>query len=241
MAGVNPKTLLDLPMEDILIDNVGKYLNFVDIYNLRKCSKHFEAAADAMAAKKSAFILSEDHASNFFIRSSDEQFNDFTSWVVQRRRPLHFYKIIDFVLYKPEHDYFLCKLLLFNHAPIESFSARSLLPMPSLGIHQLAIHDFMCDKLTYLSLDCFKIVNNFLNALAYNNKQLREVRFLECEFSERALRKFLKKQPRLERIDLTGSVIYEKELFFTVIKKNLPKLKSVIILDVKGVTERDIW
>lgn len=233
MASTSPKTLFDLPLEDILVDNVGKYLVLEDIYMFGKCSKDCKVLANAMAAAKSYLLLNDFE----FFDIPDTQLTDFMSWVSQNCR--HLRKIMVFT-HAVQHNQFLTELLN-NNPQLESFCAGSfedsgtrIIPLLTLATRK---------KITELTLVHIFVDNEFLIKLTENNNQLRRINFSwSTGFSEDVLLKLLEKQPHLEHINLKHCDIYFSDIdsFLSAIRNTCPKLEMLDIANVKGVTKADI-
>ncbi|XP_055697086.1 F-box/LRR-repeat protein 15-like [Phlebotomus papatasi] len=233
MASASPKTLFDLPLEDILVDNVGKYLDLGDIYRFGKCSKVCKVLADSMAATKTEFILINKCATYNILET---QFSDFISYIVEKCRQLKYITIFTYVW---TYKNFLIELLK-NNPQVEIFCAlncenqkhKDALPLVQLTTQK---------KLKNLVLMRFNLDDNFLIKLSENNNQLREVNFSHCTgFSEDALLKFLEKQPHLGYIDLTSCDITDSDSLLSVIRNTCSKLEILEITGIKGVTKDDI-
>ncbi|XP_055697087.1 uncharacterized protein LOC129798124 [Phlebotomus papatasi] len=238
MATNSAKTLFDLPVEDILVDNVGKYLDLGDIYKFGKCSKDCKVLANSMAAKISCLHLKDDF--NFY-DVPEAQLPDFMSWISQNCRHLKIIFITNFTHAWP-HNHFLIELLN-NNDELLSFRACSLLEdithTGNIPLFPLATRK----NLKELVLMRFNFDDNFLIKFTENNNQLRRIIFnSSMGFSEKVLLEFLKMQPHLEHIDLRGCdiIISDIDSFISVIKNACPKLGLLEISDIKGVTTADI-
>ncbi|XP_055708359.1 uncharacterized protein LOC129804786 [Phlebotomus papatasi] len=232
MASANPKTLFDIPIEDILVDNVGQYLRLKDIYNLRMCSKDCEIIADSMAAAKSFLRVPFD----FPCCERKPPSGDVLSWILQNCRRLKTIELglsINWWRLKMNWLKDFISELLINNPQLESFSSFSYKTLSTELVLPLATH---CKKLKQLSLHGYDFHGDFLCKLAEHNNQLREVDFSWSILpSDDDFPDFFKKQPHLEYIDLKGICITRlNATLLTTIGNGCPKVKTLNIQHVEG-------
>ncbi|XP_055684737.1 F-box/LRR-repeat protein 15-like isoform X1 [Lutzomyia longipalpis] len=216
-------TLLDLPVEDILVTHIAKYLNWWDLFAFRRCSRSCKGIAERMLAAGlwdlKIYQWAHPKAPYRII------FENCT-----RLRRISFS-----TLYWLTDERF--RVLLSNNPFLEDVCLIVCVVLRSKGFLALAEHSANLRRLT-LSHCYFN--DDFLRALNENNNQLLKVDFSYSQrFSRGGLQEFFKKQPHLEDINLRG-VRCNIRSSLSVIMRNCPNLHTLDIKGCRGVHEDDV-
>ncbi|XP_055694964.1 uncharacterized protein LOC129796867 [Lutzomyia longipalpis] len=208
------RSLLDLPVAEILVDHVAPYLTREDLTTFRTCSRKCKELADQMFAGIRKLVL----------RSSDKGPIPLILQTCRQLREIYFYGMT--LSNDQVHQ------LMSNNRLLESVAIDWCERITSRGLVPLVA----CKKIKNLVLIRMNIHDEFLIEFANNNKKLKSVSFCECyNFSVEALQHFFRNEPELEVINLTYSNI-DISPVLTTISQTCFNLK---VIDFRGSIIRD--
>lgn len=225
------KTIFDLPTEMLI--EIGKYLSsteiFIGLWRRGKRNPDFRVVANKMLAGQRKVVVWHLWES----RQNNARCLQYLQWIADN---CHHVKILDVHGIKCLNDDDLLTILQHSqlitefhiiHCPRITY--RSLVPL------------FHCKNLTKLSLRTLHfamgfISNKFLQRIGRYNNNLTHVNFCaSTHFSNKVLKDFVAKQPKLEWIGLEYCKHINIREVLPVIAKTCKNLKYLNIYDCQGV------
>ncbi|XP_055681175.1 F-box/LRR-repeat protein 15-like [Lutzomyia longipalpis] len=217
---MSSRTIFDLPVEDIVVPHIGKYLTLRDLLTFRKASVACEYLADAILGRRTKLTIPP--------WMTAEHFEVITETCHRVRKV-----VLDGLDWLT--DRLLAKFLQ-NNPLLEDVTIDSCCGISSRGLRPLA----MSRELRVLSVPKIKFCDDFLQRLGRHNRRLRKVDFSNvCRFSPKYLQSFLETQPCLTVIDLRGARMDIHSSLFTI-PQVCRDLEGLYIDGCFGVTEAAI-
>uniref|UniRef100_A0A1B0CNX5 F-box domain-containing protein n=2 Tax=Lutzomyia longipalpis TaxID=7200 RepID=A0A1B0CNX5_LUTLO len=211
------RSLLDLPVADILVDHVAPYLTWKDLTTFRTCSRKCKELADQMFAGIRKLVLIYGY----------KRPKGPIPLILQTCRQLRMICLCAVTLSNDQVHQLMTNNLLLDTVNInncERITSRGLVPLVS------------CNKIKNLALFRMDIHDEFLIEFANSNKKLKSVSFCQCyNFSVEALQHFFRNEPELERINLSGIDIDISPVLTTISQTSF----NLMVIDVNGSILRD--
>ncbi|XP_055694961.1 F-box/LRR-repeat protein 15-like [Lutzomyia longipalpis] len=175
------RSLLDLPVADILVDHVAPYLTREDLTTFRTCSRKCKELADQMFAGIRKLVFSCGNEGPIPL-------------ILQTCRQLRTIELYHVTWSNDQVHQLMSNNLLLDTVNIfkcKQITSRGLVPL------------IACNKIQHLQLVHVDIHDEFLIEFANNNKNLKEANFGECfNFSVEALQHFFHNEPELKHIEI---------------------------------------
>ncbi|XP_055695909.1 uncharacterized protein LOC129797411 [Lutzomyia longipalpis] len=178
-------TFFDLPLYDVVVTVIAKYLSWYDLYSFSLCSKRCKDIADCMLAKglDRVTIYGDGKYNLSPYRTIIQNSMRLRSVVLQHMDKLN-------------ND--ICQKFLTNNLYLEEVKMYSCQAISSDGLLPLR----SCTNLKKLSLSRMPIDQKFFKAFNEINKNLVEVNITDLNINAEELREFLAHQPHLEKITI---------------------------------------
>lgn len=180
-------TIFDIPVQDIMIDRIAKYLRWEDLVNLRCCSRDARDLADAMfqgLTKLQIIHYTNSHNGPF----------PFIFRTCHKLRKIYLSNLAWLT------DDLLVELL-HNNPHLEFVHISLCTRITARGLIPLATHN---KKLLFLFMPHMNFGDDFLNVFNEHNKQLLRVDFAwNKKLTGPCLQTFFENQPNLTKIRLT--------------------------------------
>ncbi|GAB0098751.1 hypothetical protein DMENIID0001_145460 [Sergentomyia squamirostris] len=215
-------TLVDIPLEDVVIPGIVNQLKLRDILNLRAVSRDFRELGDRILQLTfRTFDFTHDGP------NSQETF-DVLSRNCNRVTTVRL-KNMPFLT-----DAALTEVFEKNAATLEHVTLESCEQITFLALHTLCVR---AKKLTSLRIPKIKCRDGLLQMISLHNSHLTEVDFSEClKMSSLGLQEFFKCQPRLQTIILCEMPV-DINPVISVIAQNCKELKMLDIYMNSGIED----
>uniref|UniRef100_A0A1B0D7N1 Uncharacterized protein n=1 Tax=Phlebotomus papatasi TaxID=29031 RepID=A0A1B0D7N1_PHLPP len=208
--GTPAKTLFDLPVEDIMVTHVAKYLDIGDLFALRMCSEYCKVLADQMLG---GIEFANLDFSRWKRLKPDASVQNMLSLISTNSRCLR--KLIICRIEGLAEDVFFN--FLDNNANLREIEISYCTIEPITPIAKLPTF-VNCKNIIKLTINRSKGFVNFLDILCKHNNHLLEIDFESMNHTDdKILKTFLEKQPHMENITFAVcSMTYAREILQTI-------------------------
>lgn len=211
------KTLFDLPVEDIMVMNVAKYLDIEDLFALRKCSEYCEVLADQMLGGLKFAVLDFQRWKRLK-PNTDKSVQDILILISTNSRCLrelifnNIKSLPEVVLFNFLDKNSNLRQIEISHCTIKPSKPFALLPTLA-----------QCKNIIKLTIERSNGYFNFLNILCKHNNHVLEFNCTMCTVMDsrdvQILKTFFEKQPHMESITFALSSVtktYFREILQTI-------------------------
>lgn len=213
------RSIFDLPVEDIVITHIAKYLTLVDIFNFRTCSRDCRDLANKMLAGRDEVALTQvtemcgEMSFRVIVQNCRKlkKFRlHFLSWLTDEL-------LIEFLQNNP-----LLEMVEFYYC--QNVTCEGLRPLVS------------CKNIVSLWLALMKCDDKMLQDISLHNNNLVEVNLSSVwKVSAECLMEFFKNQPQLQVIFMP--CLEDGQKVVQTIIEHCPNLRNLCIIDCEPVTD----